>query len=190
MKSIKFLALALSALVFAACQPGKNQEESAEIAKEQNDDVFEDRDDEKDADFVVNAISASIAEINLAQLALNKSTDSEVKKIATMLEADHTKVLQSLQGYAATKGISTPTSQTEDAAKDTNDLAEENGNDFDEKWCEKLAANHNQSIRKFESRMNKTEDVALKDLIANTLPNLKSHLQMLEQHNENSKKQL
>jgi putative membrane protein len=188
MKSIQHLmAFALSTLIFVACQPNKNQEESAEIAKEQNDKVFDDRDEEKDADFVVNAISATIAEINLAQLALTKSADSEVKKIATMLEADHTQVLQSLQGYAATKGISTPTSQTEDAAKETNDLAEESGNDFDKKWCKKLEANHTESIRKFESRMNKTEDIALKDLIANALPSLKSHLEMLEQHHENLK---
>jgi len=135
----------------------------------------------------VNAISANQAEINLAQLALNKSTDGEVKKIATMLEADHAKVLQSLQGYAAVKGISTPTSETEDATKDRNDLAEEDGNDFDKKWCEKLEVSHNKSIRKFESRMNKTEDIALKDLIANALPSLKSHLEMLEQHHENLK---
>ena len=188
MKPLTILkAAVLAALIFSACQPNKKQEDSSETAKEQNDEIFEDRDDEKDADFIVNAVAANLAEINLAQLALSKSTNMEVKTIATMLETDHTKVLHSLTGYANSKGISVPTTETNAAMKDKNDLAQMNGKDFDMKWCEQLQKNHKKSIRKFESRMNKTEDKVLKDLLSSTLPGLKGHLEMLQQHEESMK---
>ncbi len=188
MKSLTILkTVVLSTLIFSACQPNTKQEDSSETAKAQNDEIFEDRDDEKDAEFIVNAVAANLAEINLAQLAQNKSTDMEVKKMATMLETDHTKVLHSLTGYANSKGISVPTTETDEAMKDKNDLAQMSGKDFDIKWCEQLQENHKKSIRKFESRMNKTEDVALKDLLSSTLPGLKSHLEMLQQHEERMK---
>ncbi len=188
MKSIAiFKTVVVATLILSACQPSKKQEDSSEIAKEQNDEVFEDRDDEKDADFIVNSVAANLAEINLAQLALGKSTDSEVKNMATMLETDHTKVLHSLTGYANAKGISVPTIETEDATKDRKELSEKSEKDFNEEWCEKLQANHKKSIRRFESRMNKTEDQVLKDLISSTLPGLKSHLEMLQKHEEKMK---
>jgi putative membrane protein len=190
MKTINLLkSIALAAVMLTSCQSNnKEQEEnSSEIAKEHNDMVLADKDDEKDADFVVNAIAANLSEINMAKLALTKSTNSEVKEIAGTLEADHTKVLSSLKGYAATNGLSTPTTETPEATEDRNNLAEKTGEDFDKKWCEKMQDNHNKSIRAFESRMNKTEDVALKDLIARTLPDLKNHLVMLKNHEDASK---
>jgi putative membrane protein len=188
MKLLNILKINVLVIVlFAACQPAKKEEDSSEIAKKQNEAVFNNRDDEKDADFIVNAVAANIAEINLAQLALSKSADSEVQKIATMLEADHTKVLQSLNGYAATKGISIPTTETPEATKERNDLAEKSGKDFDKKWCNKVQDNHNNSIRKVESRMKKTEDVALQDLLSRTLPDLIEHLEMLKVHEDHMK---
>ncbi|MBK5279606.1 MAG: DUF4142 domain-containing protein, partial [Bacteroidia bacterium] len=119
MKVIHILkTFVLATVILTSCQPNQKEENSSEIAKEHNDTVFNDKDDEKDADFIVNAVAANLSEINLAQLALTKSTDSEVKKIAGMLEADHTKVLNNLTGYAATNGISTPTTETPEATKD------------------------------------------------------------------------
>ncbi len=133
---------ALAMLLFTACQPGKKVEDSSEIAKEHNDEVI----DDKDADFVVNAVAASIAEINLAQLASSKSADNGVKKIAAMLETDHTTVLHSLQGYAATNGISVPSTETNEAKEERNDLAEKAGKDFDKEWCDKVQSSHKKAF--------------------------------------------
>jgi putative membrane protein len=173
-------AASLVILFFVACQPSKKQEDGTEIAKELNDETFEDTDDKDDADFIVNAITANFAEIKLAQLASNKSTDILVTNLAKMLETDHTKVLQELQAYATQKGIAAPTTETNEAAADLAALAQEDSKDFDKKWCDKLKASHKKSIRKFESRINKTEDTELRNLISAVLPSLKIHLDMIE----------
>lgn len=188
MKSLTILKiLTLVTFFIVACQPNKKQEDSTEIAKEQNEEVFDDKDDENDADFVVNSIASNFAEIKLAQLAVTKSTDAMVTNAAKMLETDHTKVLQDLQTYAAAKGIAAPTAETDEAMKDINDLSQEDPKDFDKKWCDKLEGIHKKNIRKFESRMDKTEDVELKNLISATLPGLRSHLDMLNKEHDRLK---
>ncbi len=185
MKSLIILKmLILVTFFFFTCQTNKKQDDSTEIAKEKNEEVFDDKDEENDADFIVNTISSSFAEIKLAQLALNKSNDVLVTNTATMLETDHTKLLQELQAYAAKKSITVPTTETDEAVKDRSDLAQEDPKDFDKKWCEKLEGSHKKSIRKFESRMTKTEDVELRNLISAALPSLRNHLEMLTKEHD------
>lgn len=181
MKSLTILrAATLAVLFFAACQPNKKQDDGTEMAKELNDETFEDKDDKNDADFIANAIASNFEEIKLAQLASNKSVDVLVTNLAKMLETDHAKVLQELQAYAAKKGIAAPTTETNDALEDLTSLAKEDSKDFDKKWCDKLKVNHKKSIRNFESRIDKTEDVELKNLISTIFPSLKIHLDMIE----------
>lgn len=187
MKPITNFTAMAAVLLFAfisACQPSNKQEDSAEVAEEANDSTFSDRDDEKDADFVVNAIAGNYAEIKLAQLALNKSSDAKVKELATKIEADHTKILNELKEYANKRGITVPMEETNDANDDITDLSKKDAKDFDEKWCEALEDKHQKTINSFESRVDKTEDVELKNWIASTLPDLKSHLEMIKQHEE------
>ena len=66
-------------------------------------------------------------------------------------------------------------------------LAENTGGDFDEKWCETLEDKHEKSINNFEARLDKTEDPELKDWITATLPGLRTHLEMLKEHDDGAK---
>lgn len=187
MKSIialrTFAALSLLILV-TACE-SKKPKESVEIAKEVNDVVLDDSKEEKDADFIVNVIAGNYAEVKLAQLALTRSGDNNVKKMAANLEIDHAKIITELTGYAVKNGITIPLEEAEASKKDYKNLAEEKDvNDFDEKWCDRVADNHEESIKYFERRLDKTEDVELKNWINATLPGLRSHLKMLRENEE------
>lgn len=173
--------------VFIACE-SKKQDDSATIAKEINDAVLDDRDDEKDADFIVNTIAANYGEVKMAQLALTRSTDTGVKKMATMLENDHNKIIKDLKGYAAKNGITIPLEETDEQKKDITKLAEESdATKFNEKWCDMVEGKHEKTINKFESRLNKTEDLELKNWITATLPALRNHQVMLKNYEERVK---
>lgn len=174
----------LVVLLAMSCEPSKKQEDSVEVAKEQNDSAIADRDDEKDADFVVNAVASNYAEIKLAQLANNKSIDPGVKELANKLETDHTKILKELKAYANVKGISVPMEESPEDTKALTDLEGKGPKDFDKEWCEALEDRHEKTINKFEARENKTEDARLKEWIAATLPELRSHLEMLDKHKD------
>jgi putative membrane protein len=171
-------------IVASACEP-KKQADSAEVAKETNEAAIEDSDDEKDADFVVNTIAANYAEVKLAQLAQSRSNDGGIKDLAKMLENDHTKVIGELKSYASEKGIAVPVEETNDDKEEISKLAGiSDGNEFDEKWCAELKNRHEKSINKFEKRLEKTDDMELKDWVAATLPALKTHLDMLKENEE------
>jgi putative membrane protein len=180
LKTTAMLLLCLT--VVTACAPSAKQDDSAEVAKDMNDATLTDRDDEKDADFLVNTLASTYAQIELSKLAITKSTDTGVKEMATMLEKDHTKILNELKAYGDKNGIAVPVAETDEASKDRNDLAAKDASDFDKKWCDEVADGHKKTINKLEARLDKTEDMELKNWISATLPGLRSHLEMIEQH--------
>lgn len=189
MKKISFVsALSLSALVlvFNACESKKQNtsfnDESIEIAEDANDSTFTERTEEKDADFIVNAVASNLGEIKIAQLAKNKSGNADVKAMATKLEEQHMKILNELKAYADKNGIAIPLQESANDVTEMNNLSEEPANKFDEQWCDAMEDRHEKSIKKFESRMDKTEDPELKEWIVATLPGLKEHLNMIENH--------
>jgi len=187
MKSINlFRTLAAIALLTMSFACGtKKQEDSAEVAKDINEETAQNKDDEKDADFVVNTVAANYAELKLAQLAQNRSKDTEIKDLAKMLEKDHNKVISDLKSFASKNGIVIPTEETNDDMDEINDLAaESDAGKFDEKWCEELADRHEKTIDKFEKRLSRSEDLELQNWINATLPSLRNHLAMLKQHKD------
>ena len=179
-------ALFITAAI-TSCTPSKKDENSVEVAKEANDENLETRKDEKDADFIVDAVAGNYADIKMAQMALTNSTSAEVKDIARTLEADHTKVLNELKGYAGKNGFAIPMEESEEAKNNMKDLSKKDAKDFDKKWCSLLVNKHEKTISNYEDRWNKTEDAELKDWINKTLPGLKSHLEMLKGHEEKIK---
>jgi len=155
----------------------KESTDTNEIAKESNDEKFDDRKEEKDADFIAETVAANYAEINLAKLAAEKSDNSQIKETAQMLEKDHSKLLQDLQTFASLKAISVPNEEKEEAKKKIEDLTKEDDiKDFNKEWCKTMVDKHEQTIKNFESRLDKTQDADLKILIDQTLPQLRAHL--------------
>lgn len=182
-----FMIFSLAGLL--ACNEAKREndsdaaydnDDSKEQADEANDEKFEDDDAESDADFVSETVASNYGEIKFAQLATTKSTNAEVKRIANMLVTDHTKTLGELKTLAQAKAISIPVEEDDEARRKTDNFSDEAGNDFDKKWCKEMVDRHEETIKKFEKRSEKTEDAELKAWIDKTLPALKHHQQELE----------
>jgi putative membrane protein len=183
MKSLTSLkALLIVGLFTIACEPSRKGDDSVEIAEEINDENLDDRDIEKDADFVVSTVAANYAGIELARLAINRSSDEEIKSIARQLETDHSAIINELKEYADRNGIIVPAAESNDQLNERNKLAEKDADDFDEELCKMLVDNHEEAVDNFEERVDKTEDSELKSWISKTLPTLKSHLNTLKEH--------
>jgi putative membrane protein len=176
----KLWAFALMGLMAISCGPKQNTD-SNEAAEEANDDKFQSRTAEKDADFVMEAVAANYAEIELAQLAVQKSNDTEIKQVAQFLENQHTKVLAELKDVAGKRVISIPSNADDAAKRKIEDLTKEDDvKDFNKQWCKEMIDKHEASIKKFETRMNDTEDQELKSWISETLPHLREHLDRIK----------
>ncbi len=173
-----FLFAAFAALMFSACADNK-EKENKEIAEETNEKKFESNDTEKDAQFVVNATSGSYDEVAIAEVALAKSGNAEVKKLAQQLKTDHSAVITQLNGLAATKNVTVPTAATEECTEDAKKLTESKAGDFDKNWLEKVEDMHESSIKKYEDASSNAMDATIKNWASTTLVKIRSHLDMI-----------
>jgi putative membrane protein len=171
---MRTVAFTLGLIVLVACN--NRNTESTEIAKEENRDNFETREQKQEADFVVEAVAQNYANIRFAQLAINKSVNPDIRDVAALIEKDQATELRKLKGFANQKGIAIPLEEDEDSRDKLNELANEDNRKFNEKWCNDLAKRNEREIQSYESMWDKTEDNDLKELINNSLPDMRNHL--------------
>ena len=170
---------AATALIFSACAENKVKEESKEVAEESNDKKFESNNAEKDAQFLVDATSGSYNEVQIAGVAIAKSANAEIKKLAEQLKTDHSALITQLNGVAAAKNVTVPTAATDDANDAAKKLTDTKAGDFDKDWLEKVEEMHEKSVKKYEDASNNASDSTIKNWAASTLVKIRSHLDMI-----------
>ncbi|PZR29650.1 MAG: hypothetical protein DI538_23900 [Azospira oryzae] len=179
-------AAVVAAISFTSCSTNSKETDSNKVAEEANKDKFNSAENENDAKFVAETVAGNYAEIQLAQLAIQKSTNTMVKEVAGSLEKEHNKLLKELQSFADKKAISVPVEPQESARKKMEKLTEETDTKvFNKDWCKEMADQHENAIKEFESRFEKTEDSDLKNWISEKLPHLRMHLDQVKACDEN-----
>jgi putative membrane protein len=180
---ISFLALLIAGI---SCNNNRDQsasgsQDSKEVAEEQNEDKFESKEMRKDADFVADQVAANYAEVELAKLGAERSSNSDVKRIAQKLVTEHQKNIKELGKLATQKAISVPSQAEDKDLKTVTDLRDEkDAKDFNNQWCKELIDKHESAIKDYENQLENTEDPELKTWISNTLPGLRTHLDELK----------
>jgi putative membrane protein len=182
MKNIKALSILFAACFFvlASCGTKTDQDDSKEVAEEQNEEKFDDTQLEDATDFAVEAADGGMLEVQLAQLALTKASSPQVKEFAQKMIDDHSKANEELKKLAQSKNITLPSALGEKNQKDYNDLAEKSGADFDKAYCEFMVKDHKEDLDKFKKAAEKSEDPDLKSWAAGKVPVLEHHLSMAE----------
>lgn len=186
------MIIASAVLALAACNESRRGNDSNvneprnEAAAESNQDKFAGQ-TQKDAEFTYEMVASSYGEIKLAELANQRSRNTEVKNLAQMLLTDHTSALNELKTIAQAKAISIPVEERETAERKIDNLADKSGADFDKGWTSEMLEMHKESIDKFEDRLEATGDAEIKAYISKTLPVLKKHREELEALDEKLK---
>ena len=128
-----------------------------------------------DREFAMKAADGGMAEVKMAELALTKTTNSDVKQFAQRMIDDHTKANQELMSIASTKSLTLP---AEPGAKNKmmmNKLSAMNGADFDRAYIKHMAEDHKMDVALFQKESMGGKDMDLKGFAAKTLPTLKEH---------------
>lgn len=178
MKRFSYVLL-LGAGLLSSCANESNNDDSKEVAEEQNEDKFSTKTGEKDAQFVVDVVSGNYYEVRLSDYGAERSGNEEIKTMAKRMSADHTAFLTELKNLAAGKSISIPTEDSTEVAKVMKDLNDKKMADFDKEWLNKMIDKHKSSISKLEGGLNDVTDPEIKTWIENTLPTVRSHFDML-----------
>ncbi len=159
----------------SSCKDDAKPENTKTVAEEHNDAKFNSN-DEKDAQFLVNAAEINLEEIELGKLAQSKSTVGDVKDLGKMMEDAHTKAQSDLAGLAKKKSITIPASITDKGQQAYNKLNEKEGNKFNKEYCDMMVDGHKDAISKFEKVIAESNDQEIKDWANAMLPGLRTHL--------------
>ena len=131
--------------------------------------------DNNTRDFVMEAASGGMMEVELGQLAQQKATSQKVKDFGAMMVRDHTKANEDLKSAVNGK-ITVPATLSDKHQRHINDLKEETGHDFDVDYIKMMVNDHEADIKKFENIAKESNDPAVRDFANNALPTLRNHL--------------
>ena len=161
-----------------SCKDGNKEEDTKEVAEDQNEAKFDDTNDAKedDSEYLVDAAETDMKEIEVSKLALTKSSNADVKALAQMMVDEHTKALDELKATATKKNISLPASATEKVQDKYADLNDKSGHDFDKAYTDAMVDGHEKAIDMMEKASEKANDEEIRMWAANMLPTLRKHL--------------
>lgn len=134
-----------------------------------------------DSTFATKAAQGGMAEVQMAQLAQQKTSDSHVKAFAERMITDHTKLNNQLQQLAAKESFTLPTTMNAQDQAEYDRLEKLSGAAFDRAYITKQVSDHRTDIGAFEREAAHGENANLKSFASNALPTLREHLKLAEQ---------
>jgi putative membrane protein len=134
-----------------------------------------------DKDFIEEAAQGGTAEVELARLALKKSTREDIKKFANELIKDHTAANAELGKIAGSKGEKLPSGAGVKNAAMKARLTVLAGNDFNQAYVNRMVDDHQSDVAAFQKEAgNSSADADIKNYAAKTLPVLQKHLEHIK----------
>ena len=134
-----------------------------------------------DKDFAMNAASGGIAEVEMARIALDKSSSQAVKQHAQHMINDHTQANDELRRIATAKGITLPDVPNADHKAMVDKIRDAPASDFDKTYIREAGVKaHTEMQTLFRNESTSGVDPDLKAFAAKTLPTVESHLRQSE----------
>ena len=128
--------------------------------------------------FWTDAAQSGMAEVALANLAIQKTQNEQVRQFAQQMVTDHTSINEELTTLAAGKKITLP-AEVNSKQKATYDrLNGMEAANFDREFIKVMVKDHEAAVKLFERQSNSQADPDARTFAAKNLPTLQSHLQM------------
>jgi putative membrane protein len=134
-----------------------------------------------DTEFLKQANQGSRDEIDLAQIALKKSDDPDIKTFAQRMIDDHNKLLDDMKPFDMQAGLTIP--EHDDASTDAEKAKLEllSGKTFDKAYMKAMVEDHHKDLELFISEEKYTGYPDFKTAVGNGKAVVKEHLEMANQ---------
>jgi putative membrane protein len=129
-----------------------------------------------DTTFLRNAIRGDIAEVQMGELAQQKSQDPDVKAFGQMLVTDHGQARTAAEAVANSVKLHLPTGPSKQAAMEYRKLSSLSGNAFDKEFVRYMVKDHTKDIAMFQNEAKNGAGEA-SELAQKTVPVLQKHLE-------------
>jgi len=163
--SVISVALSLGAIVSASAQTAKPPTPAGKAPGVATADAL----------FIRTAGEAGKAEVDLAKLAIAKSSNANVKAFAEALRNDHEKANAELGELADRKGV-TIAATTASVKAMHNKLAAMSGAEFDKAFLAQMVSDHEKAVSEFTKESKDTKDADIQAFSDKALPTLNEHL--------------
>lgn len=133
-----------------------------------------------DKNFAMMVAQTDIAELKVSNMALQKSNNDEVKKLAQKLIDDHTKTTDSMKEIASKKGLTLPTEPDAKHKALATKLEGESGDQFDKDYLAANSMDHHKVVQAFQKEANNGKDPDIKSFASQYLPAIQEHTKMID----------
>jgi putative membrane protein len=106
-----------------------------------------------DDDFVRDVAVKNLAEMELSRMALEKTTNFEIKTFAHRMMADHGAATDRLKGVVSGQPMQWPAQLDDKHRKTADELAKKQADDFDRDYVKAMIEGHQDFAAKLESRL-------------------------------------
>jgi len=134
-----------------------------------------------DQAFVKKALEGGAAEVQLGQLAQQKSQSNDVKQFGQKMVEDHTQIGDQMKPIAKRINVKPPT----DISKKDRELIARleglSGEQFDQAYIQAMVKDHKQDLSEFKDEAQTTQNPSIKQAAQQDAQVIAQHLQMIEQ---------
>lgn len=130
--------------------------------------------------FASEAARGGMLEVQLADLALQKSDDADVKSFAQRMKKDHTAANDKLKDIVGSNQ-QLPVNLSAEEQEQVSSLQSKSGDDFDKAYADMMVQDHQKDVSEFENAVNSAPTQELRQFASQTLPTLKEHLKLAQQ---------
>ena len=134
-----------------------------------------------DKEFVKKALEGNMAEVQMGQLALEKSSDDQVKQFAQRMVDDHGKMLEQLKPVAQQMGVKAPEGPSKGQMKSMDKMKGLSGDAFDQAYIKSMVKDHKNDDSEFKQEAQSTQNPQLKQIVMQSDQIIQSHLQQIEE---------
>ena len=130
--------------------------------------------------FVHTAADANTFEIQSSQIALQKTTNEQVKDFAHLMIKDHTRIGDEFKSIAEKQNLQLPKGLDSKSQSSLKRLQSESGTRFSRTYARMMLKGHQQAVKLFQSYAQNGDDQQLNEWAQRTLPTLQEHLRRAE----------
>jgi len=134
-----------------------------------------------DKAFVKKALEGSMAEVQMGQLALQKSNDDQVKQFAQRMVDDHGKMVDQMKPVAEQMGVKVPDGPPKGEMKKMDKMKGLSGDAFDQAYIKDMVKDHKKDHSEFKQEAQSTQNPQLKQMVTESDQIIAGHLQAAEQ---------
>lgn len=129
-------------------------------------------------EFLIEAMQDSMAEIQICEMAMEKSGNAEVKKFAQSMIDEHGRMGRELEKLAGDKKLDVPRTIRPEQEMTVDELSVLNGRDFEQRWIQYNIDVHERDVKVFRHYAEDEEDPDIRALAEKQGRVIAHHLKM------------